>query len=329
MGRGRQADAPLVSGGEPHREPLPGAPVVRAPEDPAARTTPVEPPRLPEPLVGRGVHGVRVAPVTGQVHDPGHAVDEEDLRPAPSAVRGPVDAPFPGGRPEVAQGAHQRDVRVGGIHQDPADGARSLQTQVRPAPPPVRGSIHPVAPGAALAVVLLPCAGPDHVVIRGRHRDHAERAGGLAVEYGLPRGAMVRRLPEASRGAGHPDRARVARQCLDVVDAAAHDRGSERTEAQLGERVGPLGGGGSGEKADQPESRGGAAADATTACHRPAPVETGSVWAGQRKGGACGVPERDGHDRGMAPATGPSGHLDAHARPRPPAGAETGHRRAP
>ena len=129
------------------------------------------------------------------------------------------------------------------MHLDAANVARLFQAEVRPRLPPVRGAVDPVAPGGALAVVLLAGAGPYDLSVRRRKGHIAERAHQMVVEEGLPGGALVRRLLEAARGGGRIDRGRVAGPGLHVVNPSAGDRRADAAELKITQRIGGDGGG--------------------------------------------------------------------------------------
>ena len=95
-----------------------------------------------------------------------------------------------------------------------------------------------VAPRAALAVVVLAAADPDGVGVVRVDRDVADRHRVVEiVEQHFPGGAVVHRLPQAAGGGADVEHRGIGLEHREVVDAAAHRRGTDVAELQAGKRI--------------------------------------------------------------------------------------------
>ena len=114
-------------------------------------------------------------------------------------------------RPEfVPQRRNQHHVRVFRVHDQPPDLPRIFQSHVRPRLPRVRGFVHAVAVGTRAANAPFPRPHVNHVGVRRRHGNRANRAHRLFVEQRCPVLSSVRRLPHAAAGPPEIKRFRIA-----------------------------------------------------------------------------------------------------------------------
>ena len=155
---------------------------------------PWRPPRAPQ----HGEDPVRVRGRGGQVDRSRVPIAVQDLVPRPSTIVRAEHAPLLVGPVRVAQRRHPHPVRIPGIHQDAADAARVVQSDVPPRLPAVVRAVHSVAGRVRGADVRF--AGP-HVQdgrVRRRHGDRPDGCDGLAVEARSPGETRVAALPHAA-----------------------------------------------------------------------------------------------------------------------------------
>ena len=228
--RGRHADpAERARGPALAAEPGPGrAAVGGAPEGaagPGDRGEVALPGVLPRGP-GGGEDHVRIVRIAGEVGDAGPVVDLQRLRPGPAAVGGAEDAPRRARAEEVADGAHQDRVRVIGADPDAADVLGVGQAQRAPGPAAVVGAEHAFARGHVVARLGLAGPGVDHVGVRRRYGDRADRRGTL-VEHGAPGPARVVRAPDPAAGGPEEEGVGPARHAFDHLGPAAPQRADQ------------------------------------------------------------------------------------------------------
>ena len=124
------------------------------------------------------------------------------------------------------------------------------EAHVLPGLAAVGGLVNAVAPGRTLAIVGFAGADPDDRRIGRRDGDVADGGDAFLVEDRLPGGAIVGGFPDAAGSHADKNNIRIAFDDCEIVDAAAHDRGTDFAEFQRFEFVhwrrfagGGLGGG--------------------------------------------------------------------------------------
>ncbi len=115
----------------------------------------------------------------------------------------------------VAQRRHVHHIGVSRIHPDTCDLPRIAQPYVRPGLARIGRFIHSVAKSNLRTDVRLPRAYVNHVRVRGRHRDRANRRDLLLVEYRRPRSAGIARLPYPAAHAAEVEGGAVPRHAAD------------------------------------------------------------------------------------------------------------------
>src|SRR6185295_13041577 len=108
--------------------------------------------------------------------------------------------------PRVPDGAHVRDVGILRVHGDALDALGVVQTEMRARAYGVARAIDAVAERRAVARIAFPGADPQHVLVRRRDLDRADRRNRLAVEDRRERRAAVRGLDDAAGGARDVER---------------------------------------------------------------------------------------------------------------------------
>src|SRR6185437_9090571 len=98
----------------------------------------------------------------------------------------------------MAKRGDEQAIRVVRVDRDVRDHLRVAQAQVGPGLAGVGGFVHAVAHGEIRADDAGARADVDHIRIRGRHRDRANRAGRLVIEQGHPVRAVVGGAPYAA-----------------------------------------------------------------------------------------------------------------------------------
>jgi hypothetical protein len=184
-------------------------------------------------LVGGGVEDVGALRVDGDVVDAGVGIDGEGLLPGGAAVEGAVDAALLIGSPEVALGGDVDDVGVGGVDDDASDVVALFESDVGPGGAAVHRLVDAVAPGGALAIVRLACAGVEDGGVGGGEGEVANGGVGLVVEDRGPGLAAVEGFEDAAGRGADVDDARVRLDDGEVVDAAAHGGGSDIAELEI------------------------------------------------------------------------------------------------
>src|SRR4030095_6193653 len=128
--------------------------------DGATRTAAIEPERLAQALIGRGIEDLGVAWIHHEIGRAGERIHEEHLGPRATRIRRLEDTALGVFGPEVPDRRNVGHVGVRGIENDTADRTRIVQTEIRPRVAAVSGPVHAAAPGRALTIVLIAGAGP-------------------------------------------------------------------------------------------------------------------------------------------------------------------------
>src|ERR1700757_336898 len=127
--------------------------------------------------------------------------------------------------------SHRRDVCGVGIFwidNDARDATTVSESNIRPMVAAVRGPINSIAPVGRVSVVGFTGADPDHVRIRWRNRDRADRENGLLIENWIEGDAAIAGLENAAMTKRDIKRKRIARINSNVGDATAHNGRSNR-----------------------------------------------------------------------------------------------------
>ncbi len=238
------ADDPL---GQPAGELPPAVAAVGRFVEPARRAAALDAPRCAIGLPERREQHARVVRVHGQVGGAGLVVEEQHPPPAPAAVARAIDAALGVRSPGVPQCGDVDGVGVPGIHHHARDVLRLAQADVQPALAGVGRPVDAVARRHVAAHLRLPGPDIDHVGVRRRHGDGADRAGReVAVRERFPAGAGVVRLPHAAAGAAEIERRRPAPHAGDRAHPPAAV-GTDVAEAHAAEaasvEAGRVGGG--------------------------------------------------------------------------------------
>ena len=192
-------------------------------------------------LVGRGVHGVRVAGRELEVGDAGVLVDRERGGPGLSAIVAAIHAALAPRGPERPFGGDHHHVAVPRVDQDLADVLRVDEAHSLPGAAGVAALVDAIAPTHVAPAHVLPRADPDDFRVARVERDHADRVTRLVVEDGREDHARVRGLPETARARSDIPGAPVRRVHGEVGDASAHERGADAAEGQRVRRLGEIG----------------------------------------------------------------------------------------
>src|SRR5215472_7740474 len=160
-------------------------------------------------------------------------MNEERSGPGVASIDRLVDTALLVWPPQMANGGDIHDVGIVRIDDDAADMLGVFEAHVLPGLAAVQRSINAVAPGGALAVIRLAGAGPNDVWIRRRDSNVADGGRALFIEERLPGNPVVRRLPYAARSYANVDDTGIALDHSEVVDAAAHYRGSNGPPGKL------------------------------------------------------------------------------------------------
>ena len=178
-----------------------------------------------------------IAGIDHQVGRAGARIDVEHPAPGLAAVdrlEHPALRVLP---PDLAEGRHPGDVRVGGMQHDAVDVLRLLQPQVGPGLAAVERAVDAVADRDAVARVPLARAHPDDVRIGLVDGDGPDRGHRLVVEDRRPGEAAVDRLPDAARGAAGIHDVRIGLDDVERRQAAAHGGRADRARL-TGRRAG-------------------------------------------------------------------------------------------
>ena len=133
-------------------------------------------------------------------------VDEQHLLPGLAAVGGLVDPALRVRSPQMAEGGGVDDIRVPGVHDDPADDVGRAQADEAPGLAAVGGLVHPLAGHFRVAGRVVARADVDDPRIGGRNRHRADIAG-LEILVGniLPAVAVVGGFPDAAARRAHEE----------------------------------------------------------------------------------------------------------------------------
>jgi hypothetical protein len=160
-----------------------------------------------------------------QLLDPGRVVDEERAVPCLAAVRAAEHAALIALLMNVALGRDHHDVGVGRIDEDGRDLLCEIEAKVRPGAPGIGGLVDadPLVDRAAGDHVAR--ADVDHVRIRRRHLDGADRRHVLdRIEDRVPGLPRAGGLPDAGGGKTDVERARLADRARHSGHASCAER---------------------------------------------------------------------------------------------------------
>ncbi len=192
----------------------------------------------PYSLPARGEEHVGVFGVHGDIHEPRLVADELDQFPRLATVSGFVQPSFPIRAPDVPQGGHVHNVRVGGVDDDTADGLGLLEPLELPGEPTVGGLVDTAARRDRVAGILLARSRPHDHGVAGRDSDVAHGDDPLIVEHGPEGRSAIGGLPYAARRGCHEEGLGRAGNTLDVRHSPTHVRGSDGPPAERGEHCG-------------------------------------------------------------------------------------------
>ena len=236
-GRHGEADATHRLGGEAVAgEVRPGPAAVRRLVDAAPRADvggEVGEPGVVADLPGRGVDGVGRGRIGGEVGGAAVGVHEQDVLPAPAAVRAAEDAALRVGAEEVPLGGGEHHVGVAGIDPQAADVAAGGEPARLPGPAAVARAIDAVASGDVPAGGDLAGAHVEDGGIAGSHRQGADGGGRLVLEQRIPGAPGVGGLPDAAVGRAEVEGVRLPRDSSGAGAPPAAQRADE-TPAQAG-----------------------------------------------------------------------------------------------
>ncbi len=211
---------------------LPAIAAVGAAEQPAARTAARYVPEVAPRLPHRGEQDARIGAVHGEIDRARHVATAQDLLPALAAVPGAIDAALRIGTEYVAQGRDIDEIGVLRMDADAANELAVLQTDITPRAAGIGRLVQAIAVGDVEADRRLAGTGIDHVGVRGRDRNRAQRgAGHEAVRDALPEHAAVDGLPDAAGAGAKIEHHLVGGIARDRNDAAA-TRGADAAPFQ-------------------------------------------------------------------------------------------------
>ena len=213
----------------------PGRAAVGCLPERGARAAAAEEIRSADPLVARRVQHVRIARIHGDVDEAGPVAHELHELPALATVGGLVEAALRAVLPRRAERSDVHDVRVRGMHDDPADVLRLLEAHGLPRDAAVR-ALEDSAPGLdRVARILLAGAGPDLLRVRRRNREGAHGDARRRVEDGPEGRAVVRGLPDTARGGRDKERLGRARDPGEIGHATLEVRRTDRPPPESSE----------------------------------------------------------------------------------------------
>ncbi len=158
----------------------------------------VDTPGRPARLQQRSIDCLGVAGLKGQVDDAGVFVVKEHALPFFSAVFGIENAALRIRSIGVAEGGNEDFFRVAGIHENPGNLPRILETNVGPAFAAIRGPVHAVPVGDRRAHVGFASAHVNDLRIGWGNRNGSDGSDGLRIENGLPGAASIVGAPHAA-----------------------------------------------------------------------------------------------------------------------------------
>ena len=115
------------------------------------------------------------------------------------------------------------------MNNDAPNRAAIFQSDVLPILAAIGRSINAVTPAGGIAIVRFAGSDPNHIGIRWRNGDSANRERRLLVENRIERNAVVARFENAAVSEADVKHKRIARIDRDVGDATAHHRRADRT----------------------------------------------------------------------------------------------------
>src|SRR5262245_11076832 len=129
----------------------------------------------------------------------------------------------------MSDGGNVRNVRIFGVHDDAADRLRFLQASFLKTLPTIDRLVHAGAERGALTIVRLTRADVNDVRVGRRDRDVSNRGDRIGIEDRHPCRPVIRAFPDSAGGKPEIDRAWIALDDSDVVDATAHVRRTNRS----------------------------------------------------------------------------------------------------
>ena len=232
---------PSAPEGMPLGEGMPRVAAVGGFEDAAAGTAPGG--VFPRPLARfpqGGVDDVGVRRVDLHVVGAGVVVLAEHLLEGPAAVGGAVHAAFRVGAVRMAEDGDEQAVGIPRVDGDLRNLLAVAQSQVSPGLAGVGRFVDAVSGGKIRPLQAFAAAHVDDIRIGRGDRDRADRAGGLLVEDGIPRAAVVVGLPDAAVAHADVEDVRLAGDARGGTGAPA-SQGSDGPPAHFREQIGIVG----------------------------------------------------------------------------------------
>src|SRR5579862_1458996 len=155
-------------------------------------------PRRAMGVPGGGEQNLRCSSRDRDVSDSDLGSFVEHALPVISTIGGFVDAAFIVGAIGMTQRAHIDSACVIRIDKDAANLAGVFKSDMLPAGSTVNAAIHAIAGSEIGADIRFTCTDVDHIRIRGRDSERANRGDRFPIKNRLPYGAGIRRLPNAA-----------------------------------------------------------------------------------------------------------------------------------
>src|SRR6266404_3963442 len=216
---------------------LPSRSTIRSLVNAAVRPAAIESVRRTAPLIRRGIKNVRALRIHGDVAHSRVVIYLQDLRPRFSPVRRLVNAALRIRPPQMPQRRHVQHIRISRMNHNAPNVTRCAQPHVLPSLSSVQRFIGSVAPRRTLPIVRFARPHPHHRRIRWCDSDVADRRYSLLVENRRPRGAIVGRLPNATRSHANKHYVRIALYYREVINPPAHHRRADLPQLQVFEFV--------------------------------------------------------------------------------------------
>ena len=137
----------------------------------------------------------------------------------------------------VAKRRDEDDIRILRIDNDSPNLSSALESDVLPGLAGVDGFVHAVAELNRISHVGFARANVNHIRIRRRHTNGANRGRRRRVENGIPCATCVHRLPNAATNRAEIKSLRLAHDATNRVDAARAKR-ANHPPMQAGIKVG-------------------------------------------------------------------------------------------